>query len=95
VTRRVFVPRLKRARSRLRGMIDEASRRAVLFLAGEIMSGTNSHDRRIAAEWVIRALIIRDAIGQITTHDLTLTEIASNALPAVTIISKTPAKRAH
>src|SRR5262249_14518972 len=46
-----------------------------LFLADEIMSGTNSRDRRIAAEWVIRTLMQCGAIGMITTHDLTLTEI--------------------
>jgi MutS domain V len=66
---------------RLRRMIDRAGEGPLLFLADEIMSGTNSHDRRIAAEWVIRALVRREAIGLITTHDLTLTEIAANGLP--------------
>ena len=66
---------------RLRRMIDLAGEGPVLFLADEIMSGTNSHDRRIAAEWVVRALVRRNAIGLITTHDLTLTEIAANSLP--------------
>jgi DNA mismatch repair ATPase MutS len=62
-------------------MIDCAGQGALLFLADEIMGGTNSHDRRIASEWVIRALVARNAIGFITTHDLALTEIASNGLP--------------
>ena len=53
----------------------------LLYLADEIMSGTDSKDRRIATEWVIRALVLRNAIGVITTHDLALTEIASNGLP--------------
>jgi MutS-like protein len=66
---------------RLRGMIETAGEGPLLFLADEIMSGTNSQDRRIAAEWVVRALILRGAIGLITTHDLALTEIASNGLP--------------
>jgi hypothetical protein len=66
---------------RLRRMIDLAGEGPVLFLADEIMSGTNSHDRRIAAEWVVRAFVRRNAIGLITTHDLTLTEIAANGLP--------------
>jgi MutS domain V len=65
---------------RVRRMIDRASEGPLLFLADEIMSGTNSRDRRIAAEWVIRALVLRNAIGLITTHDLTLTEIATNGL---------------
>jgi len=66
---------------RLRRMIEVANQKPLLFLADEIMSGTNSHDRRIATEWVIRALMLRGAIGAITTHDLALTEIATNGLP--------------
>ncbi len=66
---------------RLRRMIEAADHGPLLFLADEIMSGTNSHDRRIATEWVIRALMLRGAIGAITTHDLALTEIAANGLP--------------
>lgn len=66
---------------RLRRMIEMADQIPLLFLADEIMSGTNSHDRRIATEWVVRALMLRGAIGAITTHDLALTEIATNGLP--------------
>jgi hypothetical protein len=66
---------------RLRRMIEAASDSCLLFLADEIMGGTNSHDRRIATEWVIRALMLRGAIGAISTHDLALTEIATNGLP--------------
>jgi DNA mismatch repair ATPase MutS len=66
---------------RLRRMSEIADQEPLLFLADEIMSGTNSHDRRIATEWVIRALMLRGAIGAITTHDLALTEIATNGLP--------------
>src|ERR1700728_397747 len=66
---------------RLRRMIDVASETPLLYLTDEIMSGTNSQDRRIATEWVVRALVLRGAIGIITTHDLALTEIASNGLP--------------
>lgn len=51
----------------------------VLFVIDEIFSGTNSQDRRIAAEAVIRALMKGRAVGAISTHDLALTEIA--ALP--------------
>jgi hypothetical protein len=65
---------------RLRRMIDIAGSEPLLYLADEIMSGTNSHDRRIATEWVVRALVLRNAIGVITTHDLALTEIASTGL---------------
>jgi DNA mismatch repair ATPase MutS len=48
----------------------------VLFLLDEFLQGTNSHDRRIGAEAIVRGLIKRDAIGLLTTHDLALTEIA-------------------
>ena len=66
---------------RLKRMIDMAAEKPVLFLADEIMAGTNSHDRRIATEWVVRALVQRGAIGALSTHDLALTEIVTNGLP--------------
>jgi DNA mismatch repair ATPase MutS len=49
---------------------------AVLFLLDEILHGTNSHDRRIGAEAVVRGLVDRGAIGLITTHDLALSRLA-------------------
>ena len=49
----------------------------VVFLFDELLSGTNSKDRRIAAEGVIRTMLARRAIGMVTTHDLSLTEIAA------------------
>jgi MutS domain V len=53
----------------------------VLFLLDEILHGTNSHDRRIGAEGVVRGLIARRAVGLITTHDLALARIAENLAP--------------
>ena len=47
----------------------------VLFVFDELLSGTNSKDRRIAAEGVIRTMLERRAVGMVTTHDLSLTEI--------------------
>jgi MutS-like protein len=49
----------------------------LLFLLDEILHGTNSHDRRIGAEAVVRALVDAGAIGLVTTHDLALTELPS------------------
>jgi MutS domain V/MutS domain III len=49
----------------------------VLFVFDELLSGTNSKDRRVAAEGVARTMIARGAIGMVTTHDLSLTEIAA------------------
>jgi len=48
----------------------------LLFLLDEIFSGTNSHDRRQGAEAVVLGLARRGAVGLVTTHDLTLTQIA-------------------
>jgi MutS domain V len=47
----------------------------VLFLLDEILHGTNSHDRRIGAEAVVRGLVERGAIGLVTTHDLALSKL--------------------
>ena len=47
----------------------------LLFLLDELLQGTNSKDRRIGAEAVLRAFIERGAIGLISTHDLALTDI--------------------
>jgi hypothetical protein len=49
----------------------------VLFLFDELLSGTNSKDRRTAAEALVKMLVARGAIGIVTTHDLALTEIAA------------------
>jgi hypothetical protein len=47
----------------------------LLFLLDEVLQGTNSKDRFIGAQGVIRALLDRGAIGLVSTHDLALTEI--------------------
>jgi hypothetical protein len=63
---------------RLRQAIESAvENKSVLFLVDEIFSGTNSRDRRIAAEAVVRTLVTKGAIGALSTHGLALTEIAS------------------
>lgn len=62
---------------RLKQIVDAANGQ-LLFLLDELLSGTNSHDRRIGAEALIRGLLDRGAIGLATTHDLALTEIAES-----------------
>jgi len=47
----------------------------VLFLLDELLSGTNSHDRRIGAAAIVHGLLRRGAIGLITTHDLALADL--------------------
>ena len=62
--------------SRMRQIMDLASGpRPVLFLLDELLSGTNSHDRRIGATALVRGLADRGAIGLITTHDLALADL--------------------
>jgi ABC-type multidrug transport system fused ATPase/permease subunit len=53
----------------------------LLFLLDEILSGTNSHDRRIGAAAVVTGLVDRGAMGLITTHDLALTQIGETLGP--------------
>jgi hypothetical protein len=48
----------------------------VLFLLDELLHGTNSHDRRIGAEAIVRGLVERGAMGLVTTHDLALAQVA-------------------
>jgi DNA mismatch repair ATPase MutS len=52
----------------------------MLFLLDELLQGTNSKDRRVGAEGVVRALVEAGAIGVVTTHDLALAEM--EGLPA-------------
>lgn len=68
--------------TRLRKILDlTAGPRPVLFLIDELLHGTNSHDRRIGAEAVLRSLIERGAAGLVTTHDLALAGIADALAP--------------
>ena len=63
--------------TQLRRIIEKTSGTLpVLFLIDEVLHGTNSHDRRIGAEAIVRGLLERSAIGLVTTHDLALARIA-------------------
>jgi MutS domain V len=65
--------------TRLREIVDLLQgSRTVLFLMDELLSGTNSHDRKIGAAAIVIKLIDRGAIGMITTHDLALAHIAED-----------------
>ena len=55
----------------------------VLFLLDELLSGTNSHDRRIGASGIVRELLRSQAIGLITTHDLALAQIEQDVASGV------------
>jgi hypothetical protein len=66
---------------RVRQILDMAGKPWLLFLLDEIFHGTNSADRRVGAEAVVRTLVRRDAIGLVTSHDLALTAIADDLAP--------------
>ena len=57
----------------------------VLFLIDEIFGGTNSRDRRVAAEAVVRTLMDQGAVGALSTHDLALGEIAGSELRGLNV----------
>jgi DNA mismatch repair ATPase MutS len=68
---------------RLRQIMDLArDRPPLLFLLDEVLHGTNSAERRVGAEAIVRGLLERGAVGLLTTHDLALAEIAVTLAPA-------------
>lgn len=72
-----FMAEVERLRDTLRAAA--SGPKPVLFVIDEILSGTNSRDRRVAAESFLRALIgTESAIGALSTHDLALAEIAED-----------------
>ncbi len=60
---------------RMRDIVDAAragGERRLLYLLDEILQGTNTAERRVAARTVIEHLLRQGAIGVVTTHDLEL-----------------------
>ena len=57
---------------RLRQVVDAARSEPTLYLLDEILHGTNTSERRIAARTVIRHLLATGALGIVSTHDLEL-----------------------
>jgi DNA mismatch repair ATPase MutS len=67
---------------RLRRILDLAAAEIpAMFLIDEMLHGTNSHDRRLGAEAILKGLLDRGAVGLITTHDLALAQIAEGVAP--------------
>ena len=68
--------------TRIREIADRAAGPVpVLFLLDELLHGTNSHDRAVGADGILRVLLDRGAMGLITTHDLALTEVTRTLAP--------------
>ncbi|MGD2217638.1 MAG: hypothetical protein PVJ64_12860 [Gemmatimonadales bacterium] len=71
-----FMAELKR----LKGVVEAARRvrRAgdgtLLYLLDDVLQGTNTAERRIAARRIIKCLLAEGAIGSVTSHDLALAD---------------------
>ncbi|HHN72994.1 MAG TPA: mismatch repair protein, partial [Thermopetrobacter sp.] len=69
---------------RIRQIVDMAAEDGtVLFLLDELLHGTNSHDRRVGAEAIVKKLVELGAIGLVTTHDLSIAHIEDELGPRV------------
>jgi DNA mismatch repair ATPase MutS len=85
---------------RLKQVVDAAeaargSDRALLYLLDEILQGTNTTERQIAARRIIRHLVALGAVGAVSTHDLTLADApdlrdARRAVYLTETVTRTP-----
>ncbi len=74
---------------RLKGVVDAADApraegERLFYLLDEILQGTNTVERQVAARRIIAHLVHQGALGAVSTHDLTLADeepIASMARP--------------
>jgi ABC-type multidrug transport system fused ATPase/permease subunit len=63
---------------RIRQVLEMSKQGPLFYLLDEVLAGTNSHDRRIGAEAIVRGLVERGAVGLVSTHDLALAQIAES-----------------
>jgi len=73
---------------RLKAIVDLADQRRatpVLYLLDEILQGTNTGERQIAARRIILHLVKSGALGAVSTHDLTLAEASALAAASVPV----------
>ena len=76
---------------RLKAIVDRADQtearktRPLLYLLDEILQGTNTSERRVAARQVILHLLHSGAIGAVSTHDLTLADAPDLAVASVPV----------
>jgi len=81
----LFMAELLRIKVVVEAAAADEARRPVLYLLDEILHGTNSAERRIAARAVVRHLLASDAIGAVSSHDLALAEAADLRSAAHTV----------
>ena len=70
----LFMAELRRLKRIVDAARDPARSRPLLYLLDEILHGTNTGERRIAARRVLTYLLNAGAIGAVTSHDLTLAD---------------------
>jgi predicted ATPase len=75
---------------RLSAIVAASHDQPTLFLVDEIFSGTNSADRRTAAGAVLTRLLANGAIGALSTHDLALTELVTDANTGLNVHMASP-----
>ena len=68
----LFMAELKRLQQIVDAARHAAPARPLLYLLDEILHGTNTAERQVAARTILGHLIESGAIGAVTTHDLTL-----------------------
>ena len=68
----LFMAELKRLQAIVEAARAPARPRPMLYLLDEILHGTNTAERQIAARTILHHLLRSGAIGAVTTHDLTL-----------------------
>jgi hypothetical protein len=68
-----FLAELQRLKAVL-AVAGEAGERVPFFLLDEILHGTNTSERQVAARSILRRLLALGATGAVSTHDLTLAD---------------------
>jgi DNA mismatch repair ATPase MutS len=73
--------------AKLKRVVDATqSAEPVLFLLDEILHGTNSRERQIGARWVLSELLVRGAIGAVSTHDMALCQLPPELMRHVSLV---------
>jgi hypothetical protein len=80
----LFMAELKRLRRVVDAAEEPAPAAGVLYLLDEMLQGTNSAERHVAARTVLARLVRSRAIGLVTTHDVALA-----TAPELTAVART------
>jgi DNA mismatch repair ATPase MutS len=81
----LFMAELERLKEIVVAARDDTRPRRLLYLLDEILHGTNTAERLIAARAVLGHLLRAGAIGAVTTHDLTLAADGALATASVPV----------